>query len=59
MPFKLLKKGKLMFSSAFPNVLEFRTSTPSKTRSFCVNFTLNPRAKISAGAHYFCNENSC
>ena len=59
MLFRLLKKGKFIFSSAFPKVLEAHTSTPSKTRSFCVNFTLNPRAKISAGAHCFCSENSC
>ena len=45
MPFRLLKKGKYIFSSAFPKVLEVHTSTPSKTRSFCVNFTQNPRAK--------------
>ena len=59
MLFRLLKKGNFIFSSAFPKALEVHTSTPSKTRSFCVNFTLNPRAKIPAGAHYFCNENSC
>ena len=59
MPFRLLKKGKFIFSSAFPKVLEVHTSTPSKTRPFYVNFTLNPRAKISAGAYCFCNENSC
>ena len=59
MPFRLVKKGKFIFSSAFPKVLEVHTSTPSKTGSFCVNFALNPRAKISAGAHRFCNENSC
>ena len=35
MPFRLLKKGKFIFSSAFPKVLEVHTSTPSKTRSFC------------------------
>ena len=58
MAFRLLKKGKFIFSSAFRKVLEVHTSTPSKTRSFCVNFILNPRAKITAGAHRFCNENS-
>ena len=58
MPFRPLKKAKFIFSSAFPNVLEVHTSTPSKTRSFCANFALNPRAKISAGAHRFCNENA-
>ena len=47
MPFRLLKKGKFIFSSAFAKVLEVHTSTPFKTRLFCVNFTLNPRAKIS------------
>ena len=46
MLFRLLQKGKFIFSSAFPNVLEVHTSTPSETRLFCVNFTLNPRAKI-------------
>ena len=59
MPLRLLKKGEFIFSPAFPKVLEVHTSTPSKTRSFGVNFTLNPRAKISAGAHRFCNEGSC
>ena len=59
MAFRLLRKGKFIFSSAFPKVLEVHTSTPSKTRSFCVNFAVNPRANISAGAHRFCNENSC
>ena len=58
MPFRALKNRKFIFSLAFPNVLEVHTSTPSKTRSFCVNLTLNPRAKISAGAHRFCNGNS-
>ena len=59
MPFRLLKKDKFIFSEAFPKVLEVQTSFPSTTRSFCVNVTLNPRAEISAGAHRFCNENSC
>ena len=59
MLFRLLKKGKFIFSSAFPKVLEVHASTPSKTGSFCINFTLNPRAKISVDAHRFCDENSC
>ena len=45
MLFRLLKKGKFIFSSAFPKVLEVHTSTPSETRLFCVNFTLNPKQK--------------
>ena len=59
MPLRLLKKGKFIFSSAFPKILEVHISTPSKTRSFCVNFTLNLREKTSAGAHRFCNKNDC
>ena len=54
MPSRPLKKGKFIFSSAFPKVY----TTPSKTRSFCEKFTLNQRAKVTAGAHRFCNENS-
>ena len=47
-----------LFILAFPKFLEVHTSTPSQKRSFYVNFTLNPRAKVSAGAHRFCSENS-
>ena len=56
-PSDLLKTDNWSFSFAFSNNLEAPTWTSPKTWSFRLNFTLNPRVKISASANRFFDKN--